>query len=163
MRVPYLTQRSTVIHNGSEYSIINQARLDPGIYSRRKENGDIEAHVNAAMGKGAGRGFRVRFEPQTGQFKMDIGQSSLHLYSLLKDIGYPEDKMKEAWGEALFNQNKEGYDARVLNKAFTKFTREVPDLEVQHTDKVNGIIQSLNNTKVRKDVVSKTLHKAFNA
>ncbi len=44
LRVPYLTERGTFVHNGSEYSSISQARLLPGVYTRRQSNGGLESH-----------------------------------------------------------------------------------------------------------------------
>ena len=40
MHVPYYTKRGTIINRGNEYSIINQARLKPGIYTRTKQSGE---------------------------------------------------------------------------------------------------------------------------
>lgn len=42
VRVPHLTDSGTLVHNGNEYAIKNQARLRAGIYSRQKDNGEIE-------------------------------------------------------------------------------------------------------------------------
>ena len=161
VRVPWLTPRGTVIHNGNEYSLANQSRLEPGIYSRRKNNGDIEAHVNAQPGKG-GRGFRIRLEPQTGQFKMDIGQStSLHLFSFLRDMGYSEEKLRKSWGDQLFEKNAAKYDTRVLNKAFQHLSRGKPDIDVTLEEKLAAIRETLNNTRVRRDTLAQTLHRHY--
>ena len=36
MRVPYVTDRGTTIHNGNEYVTLTQARLLPGVYTRKR-------------------------------------------------------------------------------------------------------------------------------
>ena len=50
--VPYLSNRGTTIHGGNEYTLSNQMRLRSGIYTRIKDNGEIEAHANILPGKG---------------------------------------------------------------------------------------------------------------
>ena len=51
-QVPYMTDRGTFVVNGNEYSLSNQMRLRAGIFTRIKENGEIESHVNILPGKG---------------------------------------------------------------------------------------------------------------
>ena len=46
MHVPYLTRRGTYILRGNEYTVGNQARLKAGVYSRIKQNGELESHFN---------------------------------------------------------------------------------------------------------------------
>jgi len=108
MRVPYLTDRGTTIHNGNEYVTLTQARLLPGIYTRRRETGEIESHFNAR--RGTGNAYRIRLEPESQLYKMDIGQASLRLYSLLHDIGVTDDQLKRSWGSDILAANKAGYD-----------------------------------------------------
>lgn len=50
--VPHLTDRGTFINNGTEYILRNQQRLLPGVYTRTRNNGEIESHVNVTPGKG---------------------------------------------------------------------------------------------------------------
>lgn len=159
MRVPYLTERGTFLHGGSEYTTINQARLLPGVYSRRKENGDIESHFNAR--RGSGHSFRVRLEPQTGLYKLDIGQSSLRLYSLLRDIGVPDMDIEKRWGPDLLRVNQEGYDPRVFEKAYSRLVRR-PDLNADRPTKMQAIKDALAATKLDRAVVEKTLPNAVN-
>jgi len=160
MRVPYITDRSTIIHNGSEYSILNQARLESGIYARHKANGEIESHVNAE--RGAGKPFRINLEPSTGIFKVDIGQSSLHLYSLLKDLGIEDEQLKDAWGDAVFERNSKKYDARVFPKAYDKL---VPKFKQDSTHdaatKKQMILEAIRETKVKKEILKTTLPTLF--
>lgn len=100
-RVPVLTQRGTYIMNGSEYTIGSQSRLRSGVYARRKESGELESHFNILSG---GPGFRVMMEPKTGEFKFNVGQSSLKLYPLMKALGATDAEMREHWGDH-FNTN----------------------------------------------------------
>jgi DNA-directed RNA polymerase beta subunit len=159
MRVPYYSNRGTFIHNGNEYSIINQARLDSGIYSRKKSNGDIEAQINAE--RGHGKGFRIRLEPSTGLFKLDIGQSSLHLYSLFKDIGVSDDEMRKMWGDEVFELNSKKYDIRVLPKAYDRLLGRKANAEATPQERAEAVRDAINSTMVKTNILEKTLPQAF--
>lgn len=158
MRVPFLTDRHTFIHNGSEYSVLNQARLLPGVYTRRKASGEFETHFNSK--RGTGPSFRVRLEPETGLFKMDIGQSSLRLYSLLHDLGIPDEHLAKTWGEELLQKNRDAYDARVFEKAFMRLVRRPPP-DLTREQKIEHIKNSLAATKLNRQVMERTLPNRF--
>ena len=118
MRVPYYTQRGTFIHNGNEYSTLRQLRLRPGMYTRKKANGELETQFN--IERGTGQGYRIIMDPATGIYKFNIGQSNSNLYSLLHDMGVPDQDLINAWGIDIFKRNKAKYDARALEKVHSK-------------------------------------------
>jgi len=154
MKVPYLTDRGTFIHGGSEYATVHQARLLPGAYTRRKESGELETHFNAK--RGSGHSFRVRLEPETGLFKLDVGQASLRLHSLLKDIGVPDEELEQHWGPELLKVNQEGYDRRVFDKAYHRLVRK-PDPNATHEQKQEAIRAALQDTRLHIGTVQKTM------
>jgi hypothetical protein len=87
---------------------------------------------------------------------MDIGQSSLRLYSLLKDIGVPDEQLEKTWGKELLESNRSAYDSRVFDKAYTRLVRR-PDPKATREQKVEAVKQALSNTKVDRSVVQRTL------
>lgn len=158
LRVPYLTERGTFVHGGSDYAMIRQARLMPGIYTRRKASGEVETHFNSR--RGTGPSFRVRLEPESGLFKLDIGQSSLRLYSLLKDIGVNDEELEKSWGPELLAANRQAYDKRVFEKAYQRLVRR-PDPNATPADKIAAIRNALAATKLDRKVVQRTLPNLF--
>lgn len=122
--VPWATHRGTFIYRGNEYTIANQMRLRPGVYTRLKDNGIIEAHVNAKGGTGPA--FRVYMEPDTGIFRLAVGQSTLKMYPVLKSMGVTDEQIGKAWGPKLLQQNIEADDPRAVSRAFDKLVKEVP-------------------------------------
>ena len=102
-QVPYMTRRGTFIHNGNEYAVANQQRLRPGIYTRRQTSGNVESQFNVLPG--TGRGFRIHMDPDTGVFRLQVGQSNMKLYPVLKDMGFSEKDLKEAWGKEIYGIN----------------------------------------------------------
>jgi len=159
MRVPYVTDRGTVIHNGNEYVTLNQARLSSGVYTRKKESGEIEAHVNAK--RGTGKSYRIRLEPQSSLYKLDLDQASLRLYSLLHDIGVSDDELEVRWGPEILALNKSKYDSRVLDKAYNKLVRNKVD-NASKEEKATAVREALNLTKISKSSVERTLPNLFN-
>ena len=160
LRVPYLTNRGTIIHKGSEYSAIMQARLKPGIYTRKQENGELETHVNVRPG--TGNSFRVGFEPATTQYRLRVQQADLHLYSLLHDLGIPDDHLENSWGKDILDANRRKYDSRVFDKAYLRLVPKRQQSEL-HTkeDKAKAIKDALDSSKVDGHVVRQTLPNYF--
>ena len=133
--VPYLTERGTFIYKGNEYTVANQMRLKPGVYTRVKDNGIIEAHVNTRSGTGPS--FRLYMEPQTGIFRLAIGQSNLKLYPILKAMGVSDQQMSDSWSKELLAQNQAAEDPRAFSRAFTKLVKQPSTEELgEHTPSV---------------------------
>ena len=100
MHVPYYTQRGTIINRGNEYTIVNQARLKPGVYTRTKLSGEHEAQVN--IKPGTGKNFRMWMEPSTGIFRVNVGQANIPAYPFLQMMGVSDQEMKTTWGPEVF-------------------------------------------------------------
>lgn len=146
MRIPYYTERGTFIHNGNEYNTLKQMRLRPGIYNRIKSNGELESQFN--IERGTGNGFRITLDPSTGVYTLNVGQSSSNLYSILHDLGIPDEQLEQAWGSDILEKNKRKYDSRALMKLHGKL---VPKRLSQATNR-EGMIQELKDAFDRQQV-----------
>ncbi len=156
MKVPHYTDRGTFVYNGSNYTAVSQARLMPGVYTRRQTNGALEAQFNARAG--TGRVFRVGLDPENGQFRLKIAGSDLHLYSVLKDAGIEDAELEEAWGPEILDMNRQKYDVRAMPKAFQKFVpRYMQETAVDAVDKRAMFMDALNKAQVSKAVTGRTL------
>lgn len=116
MRVPYYTNRGTIINNGSEYTVISQARLSPGVYTRRKQNGDLESQFNVSTGSG----FRIELDKGTGRMSMRMGQANIPLYPVLKAFGVTDDQIKKSWGSDVAYANANKNDPKAFQKLYNK-------------------------------------------
>ena len=56
---PIMTNRGTFLYGGNDYHMVNQLRLKPGIYTRIKDNGEVESFFNLSKGGTAGHGNRL--------------------------------------------------------------------------------------------------------
>ncbi len=113
-QIPYITPRNTTILNGSEYITIHQQRLKPGVYTRIKETGEAEAHVNVKPGSGMGG--KIVFHPERALFVFEVGTTQIKLYGLLKGLGVSDSQMESAWGKEVFMKNKLSYGGDELDK-----------------------------------------------
>ena len=116
--IPYLTDRNTVIINGSEYITTNQQRLKPGVYTRLKETGEVEAHVNPKTGTGMMA--KLIFDPEKAVFTYNLGTTGIKLYGLLKELGVSDAEMEQAWGKEIFLRNKASYEGKEIEKMYKK-------------------------------------------
>jgi DNA-directed RNA polymerase beta subunit len=118
LNVPYLTQRGTYIRNGHEMVMGHILRLNPGVYTRKKANGQFEAQVNVTQG--TGMGFRVYMDPSNGVFNMRKGGVNTRLYPILRSMGVDDDALKASWGEDLLNANKKAATGTMVTRNLQK-------------------------------------------
>jgi DNA-directed RNA polymerase beta subunit len=115
-QIPYVTNHNTVIYNGSEYEAVNQQRLLPGIYSRIRQDGIPEAHINPEAR--TGQAARILFLPEKQLFVLMVRNSQVRLYGILKDMGMSDNMLKDAWGEQILNSNRMQYKGDEVDKLY---------------------------------------------
>lgn len=155
-RVPWLTERGTMIHNGSEYTPIMQSRLLPGVYARRRDNGEIEAHFNPRPGTGAA--MRMSMDPNSGMFRLKVGTSDVHAYSLFKSIGVSDDELAKRWGREMLEVNKVRFDPKAVDRVYQ---RVVPkwerDPNLDQRGKALAVKQAMDRVQVAETVMRSNL------
>src|SRR4051812_23595940 len=67
--VPHLTEGGTFVIDGSEYAVRNQQRLKAGVFTRRKDNGEVESHANILSG---GPSHHYWLDPEKGVFNVRL-------------------------------------------------------------------------------------------
>lgn len=160
LSVPFLTDRGTFIHNGNEIGSIRQARLMAGPYSRVQDSGQLETQFNVRVG--TGKAFRVGLEPSTGQYRMKIQQSNLHLYSLLHDLGVEDDTLANRWGSRVLDMNKAKYDSRTLDKAYERLVPAFKRKDgATQEEKAEAVKAALEETQVSRRVAQRNLPNWF--
>ena len=153
IRVPYYTDRGTIINNGNEYTVISQARLSPGVYVRRKQNGELESQFNVANGLG----FRIGLNRETGALNMSVGQGHVPLYPILRAMGVSDDDIRKSWGNEVASVNIGQMDPRALDKVYARYAGRKADMSLSPSDKAKFVSEALNGSKLDPDVVVRTL------
>ena len=155
MNVPYYSNRGTIIYNGNEYSVVNQSRLKPGAYVRRQRTGEVESHFNVRPG--TGKSFRVHLEPESGIFKLNVGQSNIPLYPLMKTMGVSDRDLAKTWGPELLEANIKKQDKRAIQKMYQRFSGYKYDPNLQEDAQMKYLAESLPKFELDPDVVGRTL------
>lgn len=117
--LPKVTDRLSYIVKGNEYQVNNQLRLKPGVYTLRKQNGELKTQINLSKGKN----FDLVFNEANGTFmiqKVGGGQANIPLYPLLAYLGISPSMISGAWGSKLEAANRL-VDPRVISKAAAAF------------------------------------------
>ena len=156
--IPHLTERGTFINNGTEYTLKNQQRLLPGVYTRIRDNGEIEAHANIMPGKGVSH--RYFLDPEKGVFKIRVGQGTVSLTPLLKLMGATPEQLKEAWGKDLFASNYNNDAAAEYIKLKSKFL-STKELQLPESEQNQALISKFANMEMDPDVTRRTLGKPY--
>lgn len=160
MRVPWLTQRGTFVHGGNDWKTVMQSRLVPGPYTRRMENGGLETHFQPKPG--TGRSFRLSFDPASSQYHLGVQSSSLHLYSLLRDMGHDDGDLEERWGSAVLQANASKYDSKVLPRAYKHLVPSwKQEAGVSREGMAEAVREALGRTEVNAAVARRTLPNWF--
>jgi DNA-directed RNA polymerase beta subunit len=156
MNVPYMTRRGTFIRNGSEQSINYMFRLTPGVYSRKKDNGMYEAHVNPKQGTGGQ--FKIELEPKSGIFRVRKGTRGYKLYPMLKRAGMTDDQMKRMWGADLLDVNRQASDLPNPNK---KYVGGVSKQASDRGSEYDEILEALTKAELDPVATEITLGKRY--
>jgi DNA-directed RNA polymerase beta subunit/DNA-directed RNA polymerase beta' subunit len=153
IRVPYYTDRGTIINNGNEYTVISQARLSPGVYVRRKQNGELESQFNVANGLG----FRIGLNKETGALNMSVGQGHVPLYPILRSMGVSDEDIRKSWGNEVTTVNAGKFDPRAIEKVYARYAGRKADPNLPTTEKAKFVSEALAGSGLDPDVVVRTL------
>ena len=140
--VPYLTERHTFIMSGNEYSVSNQVRIKPGVYTRKRDNGELEAAFNLAKGKN----FRLSLDPEKGVLFMQYATTKIPLYPVVTAMGISKAKLSVKWGKELTNINhtySAGKESKYLRKLYVK---AIPAYNREPGLSTDEMVQEIKNT-----------------
>jgi len=155
MNVPYMTRRGTFIRNGSEKAINYMFRLTPGVYSRKKDNGLVEAHVNPKQGTGGQ--FKIELDPKTGIMRVRKGTRGYKLYPLLKRAGVTDDQIKKSWGKELLDVNRQASD---VPNPVHRFQGGVSKVAADYASHYDELLEQLQKSELDPVATEMTLGRA---
>lgn len=161
LHLPYFTPRHTFIVDGTEYSVSNQLRTKPGVYTRRRGNEELEATFNLSKGTN----FRLLMDPEKGLLYTQPTHttSRIPLYPVLRSLGVPHQDIAAHWGADVAEVNKATYKnhERHFEKFYSTFLHPSQQTHQTFEEKVSAIHEYLNNTAMDPEVNRKTLGQAF--
>lgn len=119
LNIPYYTNRYTMMVDGNEYAVINQLRTKSGVYTRKRGNDTLESSFN--LSKGAN--FKLLMAPDTGVFKIEILNSVLPMYCVVKTLGASDADIRQALGEKLYAVNATSSTTQMDRTVDTLYTK----------------------------------------
>jgi DNA-directed RNA polymerase subunit beta len=155
--VPLITRNYSFIIEGNEYQVSNQWRLKSGIYTRVKDNKELETQFNLVKG----RGFRMNFDPKKRQFLLQYGTSNTKLYPVLRALGVSEEELVSAWGREVVEGSKKGVRKGELVKLAKQLNRRAKVTDDESAIPV--IKEAYSQTKLLADTTEVTVGKRFDS
>ena len=161
MSLPFFTDQHTFIVNGNSYSVGNQLRTKPGIYTRVRRNEVPEVAFNLSKGSN----FKITMDPGSSVFKLEHGSSSIPLYPILKSLGVSDKDLEVHWGKEIVTKNS-GLSKSTYETAISKlYEKVVPpkDRSTEHdiNEKVNKLRGYFEKTVVDPETTKTTLGTAY--
>lgn len=154
-QLPKITRRYSYIVNGNEWQVNNQFRLKSGVYTRIKDNGQLEGQWNLEKGLG----FKMNFDPKSRKMTMKYGGANVPLYPILKTLGMDDDTIERRWGKEILSANRTvgGHEAAIKQLYKTMTGEKAENL----VDAEKKILETFAATSLRKDSTAMTLGKEF--
>lgn len=154
--IPFATKRYGYIVNGQEYQVDNQWQLKPGVYTRRRQSGELETRFNVPNKKS----FDVTFDPKTKVFNMDRGSSkAIPVYPLMKTMGVDDDTLERQWGKEVLEANKAVKGNKNALQRFFKADKKKSASTPEEAE--NYLIDTLTQSELRPDATKHTIGKGF--
>lgn len=153
--IPAMTSRYSYIIDGQEYQIDNQWQLKPGVYARRRNNGELEARFNVAN-KAA---FDMVFDPEKKLFQVEYKKAHIPAYPLMKALGVSDADLEASWGKDVFAANAKAPRAAT---AVEQFYRTATGKAPETSEQAHEFLRSqMRESKLTPDVTGITLGKPF--
>jgi DNA-directed RNA polymerase subunit beta len=157
VRVPYFTPRHTFILGGNEHSMSNMVRRKPGVYSRKRANGILEAGFNTL----GGSNFKVSMDPAKGQPQLEYYSTKIPLYPVLRRAGVSHDQIAKSWGSKLADANAKALEKKGDKSVDKLYNKEVPtyarDASKSPQEKMKDILERYKNAKMDPAVNQQTI------
>lgn len=159
LHVPRISWNGAFLVKGNEYAFKNQLRTMPGVYTRQRDNGELEASFNLAKGAN----FRVNMEPEKGVLNFEYGTTKIPVYPILRSQGLSHQDISNYWGKDLADRNSqfEGKSDSYVSKLYEKLVPSSKRTASSIQEKVEAIRAHYDNTVMSEKVTEMTLGKPF--
>jgi DNA-directed RNA polymerase beta subunit len=157
LNLPYFTERHSFIVDGNEYQVANQIRMKPGVYTRRRANGELEAAFNTNKG---GVNFKMILDPQKGHPYLEYKTTVIPLYPVLRSLGVSHDDIAKHWGVEVAGQNADAFGKKneaAIDKLYKKVVHPAKQVAKTHDERVAEIKKIYDTAGMDGEVNESTL------
>lgn len=125
-------------------------------------NGVLVSNCHLNTRPGTGSAMRVTFDPTSTQYRLKVGSSDLHAYSVFHDLGVSDEELERRWGPDILAANKAKYSRHTLDRLYKK---AIPKWERDESqtpaDKVAAIRAALDRAQVAESILKQNLPNLF--
>lgn len=158
LQLPYFTPHGTFVLGGSSYSVSNQLRMKPGVYTRKRKNEELEAGFNLSKGDN----FRLSMDPEKGHFKMEYQTTKIPLYPVLRRMGVSDSEIAKHWNPEVVKINKKAFESKADDYVGKLYKRIVPRYSQKpEDDQIQRIKQTYDDTSMDPEINKRTLGKPY--
>jgi len=112
------------------------------------------SHVNVKKGYG----HRIFLDPESGIFRIQMGQARIPLMPLLKTMGVSDKTLRDTWGNDLAAVNMGKSDPQAISKIYKKLYKNGDDTgEEQHA----AVVKAFNEMELDPEVTKRTLGQPY--
>ena len=153
--MPVPTSTGDFIVDGNSYNIDYQFRLKPGAYLRKKQNGEIETHINPIGFPNA----RVTIDPKTLHLDVGIGQANINALAFLHALNVTPAEQESLLGSDIYRANAEKLN---MDRELTKLEQSISrDKKLSHEQLTQLLHDKLNTAQLDPRVMQITLGKPY--
>ena len=157
VHVPYFTERHTLVAGGNEYQVANMLRRRPGVYTTRRENGELTTTFNLSKGQN----FNLSLNPEKGAILATYGTTNIPLYPMLRALGTTHDEIAKHLGAGVAEANAKLFDHRlpaVVDKLYAKLVHPLSQKPgATHDEKLQAVRDKFAQTAMDPEVTRHTL------
>ena len=153
--LPAPTSTGEFIVDGNSYNIDYQFRLKPGTYLRKKQNGEVETHINPIGFPNA----RVTIDPKTLSLGIGIGQANINALAFLHALGVSNSEQEHLLGSDIYKAN---FQKLNLDRELAKLEQSISRDEKLTKEQLEKLLHDkLNTAQLDPKVTSITLGKPY--
>lgn len=155
-----ITDKHTLLYKGNNYGVANLLQLLPGVYTRSKGNGELEADINT----GTGRSFSMTLDPESQLIKAEVESSKVPIAPLLRDVmQVPESEIFKHIPKDVWQKNVEqtaGKEEKYIGSLYNRLvSRSVQDKDADIETKKQQLREAIESSKLHPLTTEITLGK----
>ena len=160
-----LTGKHTNIYRGNNYNVSNLIVLKPGVYTRSRDNDELESAFNT----GTGSNFSISLDPQSYVFNVRAGNTKttgVPLFPIMdKVFGIGPERfatfMPKEIIEANVNAGK-GQEVKAVANLYGKMVnKRIQDKSLSIEEKAKAVREAFESSSLELDTTEATLGKSF--
>lgn len=160
-----LTGKHTTIYRGNNYSTSNLIVLKPGVYTRSRDNDELESSFNT----GTGSNFSIVLDPQTYVFNVRAGSTKsagVPLFPIMEKVfGIGAEAFRPFLDPEILNANVEssrGFENKAVSNLYSKMVdKRTQDKSLSTEAKAQALRAALEASSLDVGTTETTLGKRF--